>query len=711
MTLGVRSATPADRDDWERLTQRCGSFLQSWRWGELREKQGWQCHRLVAEEDGRLTGAMQVLQRRFKPLGSMLYVPRGPAVAEGAALEPLLAALRPLVRRQRAWFARVEPDLPAGPEQEALLGRFGLQRATFTVQLPHTVIVDLTPAPEQILAGFKATWRRYVRHAPQRGVRVREGTAEDLATFYALERETATRQGILGRPLEYYRQFYAQFAGAGAHVWLAELDGEPLSAILTLEFGAAATYLYGGSTRRHSDSHPNYLLQWTAMLHARAAGCRRYDLWGTGAPGDTAGHEAGLTIFKSGFGPVYSLVGAWDLPASPWYGAWRQAEGWRQARLRERAKGAGRTKGKEVTVGVQSGQALKVRDVTPAPAEQWDAWLAASPGGGHWMQTHAWGEFKRTRNWEPLRVLLEENGAIVGAGQIGLHRLPLLGTLAYCAKGPWLDWTNAAHVEAFFGGVGKLLRARRVFVLKIEPEALESNEPLKAQFQRLGFRKFRWDPQFKTTMVVDLGGAEEHALARMSQTARRYIRAAQRDGITVVEDNAPAAQEAFYAMMRITSKRGGFFLRPRWYMRAYWQHIIDAGYGRFLFARKDGNDEVAMFLTNFGSKVYYKDGASLNEGRQSHAMYALQWAAMRWGKAHGAGYYDMVAIPPPDQLENREHEMWGLYEFKRKFGGEVRDFLGAYDLPYARRIAFLWDRVLEPVYYRAYMKVLRNVYY
>jgi peptidoglycan pentaglycine glycine transferase (the first glycine) len=118
-----------------------------------------------------------------------------------------------------------------------------------------------------------------------------------------------------------------------------------------------------------------------------------------------------------------------------------------------------------------------------------------------------------------------------------------------------------------------------------------------------------------------------------------------------------------------------------------------------------------MFLTSFDRKVYYKDGASFDEGRQSHAMYALQWAAMRWGKGHGASYYDMVAIPPPDQLENREHEMWGLYEFKRKFGGEVRDFLGAYDQPYAKRSAFLWDRLIEPVYYRLYMKLLRNVYY
>ncbi|HEV7216861.1 MAG TPA: peptidoglycan bridge formation glycyltransferase FemA/FemB family protein, partial [Chloroflexota bacterium] len=415
----VRPATVADRVGWEQLVQASGSFLQSWRWGELRASQGWLPVRLVAEMDGRLIGAMQVLERPFKPFGSMLYLPRGPVPAEPQALELLLAALPALARQRRAWLVRVEPDLPDRPDHSAILRQLGMQPAAVTVQLPNTVVVELTPEPEQILGGFKATWRRYIRHAPKRGVQVRKGSAEDLDSFYALERETAQRQGITGRPFEYYRQFLTMFADAGAHLWLAELDGEPLSAILTLEYGATATYLYGGSTRRHSDVHANYLLQWTAMLHARAAGCRRYDLWGTGAPGDASGHQAGLTAFKSGFGEVTTLVGAWDLPASHWYGVWRLAERWRKLRLvaRQRQMAPSRE------AAAVSRPKLALRDVTAEPAPQWDGWLAASPGGGHWMQTHAWGEFKRSHHWEPVRVLLEENGKAVGAGYIGLHRL------------------------------------------------------------------------------------------------------------------------------------------------------------------------------------------------------------------------------------------------------------------------------------------------
>jgi len=361
-------------------------------------------------------------------------------------------------------------------------------------------------------------------------------------------------------------------------------------------------------------------------------------------------------------------------------------------------------------VAAQGRPLLVVRDVTQAPAQQWDAWLAASPGGGHWMQTHAWGEFKRSHRWEPVRLLLEEDGDVVGTAYIGLHRLPPLGSLAYCGKGPWLNWDNAAQVEAFFSGVRKLLRSRRVFAIQIEPEALESDTRLKEQLDALGFRRYWTNHQFKTTMVVDLAPDESAILARMSQTARRYIRAGQRAGVHVVEDVSPAAQEAFYDLYEVTSKRDGFFRRPRRYMLRYWQQIIDAGYGRFLVARKDGQDLAALFLTNFGQKIWYKDGASQEAGQKLHATYVLQWAAMQWGKAHGATFYDMVAIPDPDQLENRDHPMWGLYDFKRKFGGEVREFIRAYQQPYLPRTAALWRR-LEPLYYRAYMKLARDVYY
>jgi lipid II:glycine glycyltransferase (peptidoglycan interpeptide bridge formation enzyme) len=307
-------------------------------------------------------------------------------------------------------------------------------------------------------------------------------------------------------------------------------------------------------------------------------------------------------------------------------------------------------------------------------------------------------------------VILREGQRVIATAQIGIYTLPLLGSLAYCAKGPWLDWDDAAHVEAFFTGVRRRLHDEHVFALQVEPEAPECNERLKKQLTTLGLQRYWTNHQFKTTMIVDLTLPEDEILRRMSQTARRFIRAAARDGVVVHEETSRATQEEFYQLFRQTSARDGFFLRPRAYLLSYWQHLIDAGMGRFLVARKEGQPLAGMFLTDFAGKIWYKDGVSTPEGQKLHAPYAVQWAAIQWGKRHGATSYDMVAIPDPDQLENRDHPLWGLYDFKRKFGGGVREFIRAYQHPYRSCRARLWVR-LEPLYYRAYMRLRRDVYY
>jgi lipid II:glycine glycyltransferase (peptidoglycan interpeptide bridge formation enzyme) len=76
--------------------------------------------------------------------------------------------------------------------------------------------------------------------------------------------------------------------------------------------------------------------------------------------------------------------------------------------------------------------------------------------------------------------------------------------------------------------------------------------------------------------------------------------------------------------------------------------------------------------------------------------YALQWEAIRWARGQGCTSYDLWGIPDKDeatleaQFQRREDGLWGVYGFKRGFGGQVARAVGA------------WDRVYRPVLYAAY---------
>lgn len=76
--------------------------------------------------------------------------------------------------------------------------------------------------------------------------------------------------------------------------------------------------------------------------------------------------------------------------------------------------------------------------------------------------------------------------------------------------------------------------------------------------------------------------------------------------------------------------------------------------------------------------------------------YLIQWEAMMWAKARGCTEYDLWGVPDEEeevleaQFTDRSDGLWGVYRFKRGFGGQVRRSAGAY------------DKVYRPFLYRAY---------
>jgi lipid II:glycine glycyltransferase (peptidoglycan interpeptide bridge formation enzyme) len=77
--------------------------------------------------------------------------------------------------------------------------------------------------------------------------------------------------------------------------------------------------------------------------------------------------------------------------------------------------------------------------------------------------------------------------------------------------------------------------------------------------------------------------------------------------------------------------------------------------------------------------------------------YLLQWEAIRWAKARGCAEYDLWGVPDEDeetleaQFESRHDGLWGVYRFKRGFGGQLK------------RAAQALDRVYNPLLYWIYL--------
>ncbi|HRQ37371.1 MAG TPA: peptidoglycan bridge formation glycyltransferase FemA/FemB family protein [Chloroflexota bacterium] len=331
--LGVEEqAHTAEDDEWDAFVAAHpqGSLLQTTGWARLKNRFGWRSHRVWLKRDGRIVAGAQLLYKSAAlGLMKMAYIPHGPLVdwADAEQTAVLLNQIDRSVYERRAAIVKMEPllwqDAMPPATWQAICQQHELRPETDTIQPPQTVLVDLRPSLDDILAAMKQKTRYNIRLATKKGVTTRQGTRSDLPAFVHLMQTTGQRDGFgIHTPL-YYQAAYEIFAETGqVALWLAECEARPLAAIMVFTLGHNAYYLYGASSNEERERMPNYAVQWAAIEWAKNQGCQTYDLWGIpDAPeaeleaNFTNRHDGlwGVYRFKRGFGgEIKRTVGATD---------------------------------------------------------------------------------------------------------------------------------------------------------------------------------------------------------------------------------------------------------------------------------------------------------------------------------------------------------------------------------------------------------------
>lgn len=264
-----------------------GSILQSSQWSRLKGRFGWSAYRVWLRQEGQLVAGAQVLFKSYAMRMIRIgYIPHGPLVDwnDDEQVEVLLNQIDFAAYEHRAGLIKMEPyvwrdSLPAG-RWDAVCAAHDLITDTDTIQPPRTVVVDLQGSEDEILARMKQKTRYNIRLAARKDVVVREGTLDDVPTFYNMLRETSDRNAFGIHDPQYYAAAFELFAPHQVALLLAEYEQKPLAALMVFANGTKAGYLYGASSNEERRRMPTYALQWAAMRWAREHGCTEYDLWG-----------------------------------------------------------------------------------------------------------------------------------------------------------------------------------------------------------------------------------------------------------------------------------------------------------------------------------------------------------------------------------------------------------------------------------------------
>lgn len=220
------------------------------------------------------------------------------------------------------------------------------------------------------------------------------------------------------------------------------------------------------------------------------------------------------------------------------------------------------------------------------------------------------------------------------------------------------------------------MAAERANVLRLEIALFHRDAVIRERIARhlagLGFRAAPEPRSYRATAALDLDDDEAALFARLHRTARRHIRAVEKNPV-VLAPLAPAHADAVEALVRETRARTGGAYTPK-----PWRDLITFAKEHPTLMRWVGlfhseNGELVAFASAHmhGDHATYADAGSTRRDDLKLPMgYALVWDLIRWSQREGAQWFDFGGITEGSHGDSRD-PTGGISDFKRYFQGEV----------------------------------------
>ena len=313
--------------------------------------------------------------------------------------------------------------------------------------------------------------------------------------------------------------------------------------------------------------------------------------------------------------------------------------------------------------------------------EEYEAFVSAHPAR-EFTQSLRWPKVKS--NWGYEGILSRgADGAIRGAMLVLVQKIPLIGSsFLYAPRGPVCDLHDRETLADLMAGVDALAKKHRAHAFKVDPNVLFSDSEAVENLKSLGLKQSYGPDGFEGIQarfnyrLYLQGRTEEELLMNLTQSCRRKVRIAQRSGVEV-RPVGPEHLDDFVRIMEVTGKRDGFAVRPK----GYFARMLEAlgPHARLYMGFYEGVPVCGALSTNYAGKVCYVYGASDNLHRDKMPNYLMQWEMIRWASQTGCTVYDFQGVS--GNLTEGSH-MYGLYQFKRGFNGQLDELAGEFDKIY-----------------------------
>jgi peptidoglycan pentaglycine glycine transferase (the first glycine) len=275
--------------DWDKFLASLpgGKHVQTSMWSQVKSELGYSAMRIIAYKNGAIIGGGQILVRKFTPFFSLAYMPKGPVFFkwDPKLAEILVEELKGTTRANHFLLLAVQPG-DYELELKELFTYHSFQPSWMELAPTATLLLDLAPDTEQILAQMKRQTRQNILRSQRMGMTIREGTEVDLHSYYQLHLITSKRQAFVPYPESYFFKMWQVFSKTGLiSLIIAEYKNLPVSALLLISFGDTVFAKTLGWSGQYAEHRPNDAVFWGSIKWAKLHGYRYFDFEGINRKG------------------------------------------------------------------------------------------------------------------------------------------------------------------------------------------------------------------------------------------------------------------------------------------------------------------------------------------------------------------------------------------------------------------------------------------
>jgi len=349
----IREIRPQEKEQFNKVVTHP---LQSWQWGEFKEKTGVQVLRIGLFDKKTLRiGVQLTIHSLSKTNYAVGYLPKCTAFNK-----EMLNALKKIGQKHNCIFIKIEPNIT--PHQNTMhqnkldaRQEFGAGQASgkeFFLEngcvygrplfTKYTFQIDLTQDEKILLSRMKQKTRYNIRVAQKHGVKIVEDNSPKAFNEYLkLTFETTKRQKFYAHDIDYHQKMWQTlYPPETAHLLKASYQNKTLATWIVFVFNKVLYYPYGASSREHKNVMASSLIMWEAIRFGKKMGCHTFDLWGCLGPSPNKKDSwYGFHRFKKSYGPkLVEFIGTFDLVIKPQlYKLYNSADGLRWKLLKLKA--------------------------------------------------------------------------------------------------------------------------------------------------------------------------------------------------------------------------------------------------------------------------------------------------------------------------------------------------------------------------------------